>query len=122
MAGRGAKAATKEPTEDVNRIPGTEDEHEQGEGPFPDGTQLALKGVKPDAIKAVEKEFDACVDLKAKKAKTDSALKDQKEKLRETMIENGIPTYGKKYGKERWVADTHEKSELTLKRSKPDRD
>lgn len=114
------KTGDREPREKQQTLPGTEG-GEEAEKPFPDATQLALQGVKPDAIKAVENEFDKTVILKNQKKAIDGRLKDQKEKLRETMIENGVPTYGKKVGNTRWVADAHEKPELTLKEQKPDR-
>lgn len=49
--------------------------------PFPDATQAALAGLKPKAIQAVEAEFEKVLTLKDKKAATDKALKDAKERL-----------------------------------------
>lgn len=116
MAGKKAKG---EGDQVQAQIPGTESGEQEPQ--FPDSTQLALQGVKPEKIKIVEKEFDSYLELHAKKAKTDGELKDKKERLREVMVEQGVPTYGKKYGKHRWVADTHEKPEITIKKQKADR-
>lgn len=114
MAGRKPKASVEQ-----TEIPGTE--AAEAEKAFPDATQLALAGVKPERINAVEKEFDKWAKLNETKTETDGKLKDQKEKLREVMVEQSVPTYGKKYGKHRWVADTHEKPEITIKKQKADR-
>lgn len=89
--------------------------------PFPDKTQLALQGVKPASIAAVEKVFDEYLYALDDKQKADKALKDYKEKLREVMVDQNVPTYGKKHGNHRWVADTHDKPEITIKMQKQDR-
>lgn len=98
---------------------------ERGEAPvtpFPDATQQVMAGLKPKAIEAVEAEFRKALKLKADKAKTDTALKDQKERLYETMKENNVPSYGLKEGKQRWIADISEEPKLVLKKAKNDRD
>lgn len=90
--------------------------------PFPDATQQVMKGLKPKAIEAVETEFEKVLKLKEQKAKTDAALKDQKERLYETMKENSVPSYGYKHGKQRWIADISEEPKLVVKKAKNDRD
>jgi len=90
--------------------------------PFPDATQQVMKGLKPKAIEDVEREFKKVLELKDKKAATDKALKDQKERLYETMKDNNVPSYGYKHGKQRWIADISEEPKLVVKKAKNDRD
>lgn len=98
------------------------DKEEAPVTPFPDAAQQAIAGMKPKAIEAVEADFRKCLKLKAEKAKVDSALKDQKERLYETMKENNVPSYGLREGKQRWIADISEEPKLVLKKAKNDRD
>lgn len=107
--------------DDQQEIPGVETSVEVVETPFPDASQLSLKGVKPQAIAAVEKEFDRCVELREKKETTDAALKDAKQRLLEVMKENEVPAYGKRKGKDRWVAAIGDEPVVNLKRQRPDR-
>jgi len=92
--------------------------------PFPDASVQMNLGIKPEAIKKVEAEFEKVLTLKAQKTKTDGSLKDAKERLYEVMKENGVPSYGyrSKTGKQRWIADISEEPKLVVKKAKNDRD
>ena len=89
---------------------------------FPDATQLALAGVKHPDIEAVEGKFDAYIDLRIKLEKTRDAMNDAKDALKDEMQERKVPHYGKKVGKVRWLVALDPKTEVVVKRCKPDRE
>lgn len=112
------------PTKEATKDPKKKDEEEEVDAPeiFPDATQLALAGVKHPDITAVEGKFDAYIELRTKLEKTRTAMNDAKEALKGEMQERKVPHYGKKVGKVRWLVALDPKTEVVVKRCKPDRE
>lgn len=114
----------KDSDDKQSRIPGTEGEDDdavEGMPPVPDAAQLKMQGMKPAAIEEVENAFDAFIDAKNKKESAATRMNDQKEILLTKMKENKIPMYGKKCGKDKYIAAVDVQEVVLVKKAKPDR-
>jgi hypothetical protein len=119
----GGPKLLKNDDDDQAKIPGTEDDDDTVEGmpPVPDAAQLKLQGIKPAAIEEVENAFDAYIEAKNKKDSAVTRMNDAKEVLLTRMKENKIPMYGKKCGKEKYIAAIDVQEVVLVKKSKPER-